>query len=338
MSYARQNSAPRVSVVMSCFNAAPWIREAIESILKQSFGGFEFVIINDGSTDNSPEIIAEYALLDRRVRLFNKPNTGLSSSLNFGISHAKGELIARQDADDVSERTRLEEQVSFMDRHPDVVLAGTGFLEIDEFGQAIATHIYPKVHRKLIWCLERSKGFFPHSSAIFRRTAVCAVGGYNERFFNTDDRRLWLNLSLVGSLGCIPLSLVRIRKHTSQISNVDGGRRQHSGAVTATICHLLKKQGLPDPSTSYPDHEWHEFTRWVVARMEEVSAFEHRLAWRRARALYFGANTRRVGLLRFVGSLIQSGYAARLITQKFLGDTLYKKLARDWILRSRRNS
>src|SRR5688500_1611394 len=123
-------STPTVSVVMSIYNAERWLEEALDSVLAQSFSDFEFLLVDDGSTDGTARIIARYAARDDRCRVITKHNTGLSDSLNVGIERARGEWIARLDADDIAVPTRFEEQLTYLRKNPGVVLLGTGFDEI----------------------------------------------------------------------------------------------------------------------------------------------------------------------------------------------------------------
>src|ERR1700722_10627943 len=189
---------PEVSVLTPCYNARAWLSQAIESVLAQTFHNFEFVLVNDGSTDETWEIIQRFRERDKRIVALSKKNTGMADSLNAGIARAKGAWIARLDADDLCEPTRLEEQLRFVRDHPAVVLLGTGFIEIDTKGRALKKHRYPTKHRQLVWQLEHLGGFFPHSSAFYRTDAVRRIGGYNRRISRAEDQWLWLELSRQG--------------------------------------------------------------------------------------------------------------------------------------------
>ena len=121
---------PKVSVVMSVCNSEPFIRDAIKSILGQTFQDFEFIIINDGSTDGSLQIIQSYG--DSRIRITSQENLGLTKSLNKGIGIARGEYIARQDADDISEPSRLEKQVAVLEQNRRAVLVSSNIRYFSE--------------------------------------------------------------------------------------------------------------------------------------------------------------------------------------------------------------
>lgn len=324
---------PKVSVLMSCYNGSRWLREAIDSVLIQTYKNFEFILIDNGSTDETWNIIQSYRDKDKRIVAISKENMGLAAdSLNMGIAQAKGEWIARLDADDLCEPTRLEEQVNFVHKHPKVVLLGTGFFEIDEHGKAIKKHLYPSKHHVLVRHLEHLQRFFPHSSAFYRVDVVRQVGGYNLRFPLADDWRLWLELSLRGKIAALPKFLVRVRKHSSQVSCENNGRPQLCEATAGTICHLLQKAGCKDPSVDMSADEWIVFRNWVEKRMEELGIFERRKAWTDARAKYFATGNRLNGVIHFSTHLLQSGYASVLIWEKFFGSSLPQRLVREWIV------
>lgn len=130
--------APAVSVVMSVFNEEAHVAEAIESILKQTFADFEFIIIDDASTDGSPALIETYAQKDSRIKVFTQPeNQGLAVSLNKGLRQATGTYLARMDADDISYPERFQKQFDYLERHPELGALGTFMKEIDEKGEVV---------------------------------------------------------------------------------------------------------------------------------------------------------------------------------------------------------
>src|SRR5579859_2675921 len=124
-------TSPLVSVAMPVYNAQRYLAQAVDSILAQSFKDFEFIIIDDGSTDSSTEILRKYEAADPRIRLFSRPNTGLTIALNEALGYARGRYLARMDSDDVSLPRRLEKQVAFMEDHPDHVAVGCRVVLID---------------------------------------------------------------------------------------------------------------------------------------------------------------------------------------------------------------
>lgn len=207
---------PAVSVVMSVYNGERYLREAIESILSQSYKNFEFIIINDGSTDGSKKIIQSYK--DARIQLINQQNRGLVPSLNTGIKTAKGRLIARQDADDISLPDRLQIQVSYLERNPNTVLVGSSMQVMDEASNIMHTHHVllsdPELRQEL---LVRSP--FAHGSVVFRREDAIQAGLYHTTHWPAEDYDLWLRLSTYGSLSNINQPLYIYRENTMGISS-----------------------------------------------------------------------------------------------------------------------
>jgi len=183
---------PKVSVVMSVYNGERYLREAIDSILNQTFKDFEFITINDGSTDRTSEILESYN--DLRIVLIHQENIGLTKSLNKGIALAKGEYIARQDADDISMPERLEKQISFLEEHKSVALLGTTVKIIDENGSLIHIRKYP-CDSSSIKKVIKDDNYFCHGSVVFRKQFFSELGGYREIFSSAQDYDLWLRFA-----------------------------------------------------------------------------------------------------------------------------------------------
>ena len=177
-----KEKTPQITVLMSVYNCERYLSEAIESILNQSFSDFEFLIINDGSTDNSRNIILSYA--DPRIRFFeNEKNIGLTHSLNKGLRLATGQYIARMDADDVSMPKRLEKELTFLNQHHSVGLVGTYFNMINENGKVLNT-VKPLSNERELKEKLLLENQFGHGSVMFRRVCVEKVGFYREKFFH----------------------------------------------------------------------------------------------------------------------------------------------------------
>lgn len=230
---------PKVTVLMSVYNGERFLREAIESILVQSFQDFEFIIIDDGSTDSTLEIIQSYD--DTRIRLIeNEMNLGLSRSLNRGLKLAKGQFIARQDADDVSEPERLARQVTFLETHNDVVLLGTSYQEIDTHGSLIGKRKLPCDYTEIRWSLLFFCPFV-HSAVMLRKSIVLEqIGFYNEALAYAMDYDLWYRIAR-----CLPVAnldeyLVRYRINPRSMTATYGDRVQEGIQISiANIANLL---------------------------------------------------------------------------------------------------
>lgn len=206
---------PKVSVIMSVYNGERFLHEAVGSILNQTFSDLEFIIINDGSTDSTRMILESYT--DPRMRIFNQKNIGLTRSLNKGLKKAKGKYIARQDADDVSDRKRLEYQVDFMENHPDVGLVGTFGTIINEDGRFLKSWKLPEGHDRINEML-LSGNCFLHGSVLFRRECLVTVGHYREEFEYAQDYDYWLRIAEKYKVENIDKELYRYRLNTDAIS------------------------------------------------------------------------------------------------------------------------
>jgi glycosyltransferase involved in cell wall biosynthesis len=262
---------------MSVYNGERWLHESINSVLEQTCSDFEFIIVNDGSQDMSLDIIKEFAGKDQRILVIDKPNSGLADSLNSGICQASGEWIARIDADDLCDPTRLAVQYAMAHSRNDLVLIGAGLVEINDLGQRRKTFHYPQGHQELVDRLLKMRAFFPHSSAFFNTHAVKNLGGYRQRLKRAQDFDLWLRLSEVGQIGCVAEPLVCIRHHDAQISHDEGGRRQMIDGRVALVSHFLRQKGLVDPvAVESIDSEFAVFWQFVELGVEQDKLVECR--------------------------------------------------------------
>ena len=182
---------PTLAVIMPTYNAEKYLKKAIESILRQTFTDFELIIVDDNSTDGSLNIVKSYFYEERIKLIVNKARTGLVRSLNIGLSKARGEYLARHDADDISVSNRFEEQVKFLSKHPEVGLVGTGIFIINEKSEIIGQDIYPENPKRAL--MERN--VLCHGSVMFRKAAIDKVGMYNKSFKYSEDYELWLRIA-----------------------------------------------------------------------------------------------------------------------------------------------
>lgn len=238
----------KITVLMCVYNAEQWLGECIRSILSQSYSNFEFIIINDGSTDNSLKILNKFAVEDNRVKIFTKSNTGLTSSLNYGIERATGSWIARIDADDISTKHRLRDQLKETCQRKNIVLVGSGLTFIDGSGVTQNSYIYPNQTTRLRRRIKSGKAFFPHSSAFINTQTLRSIGGYREAFKRSQDLDLWLRLIEVGDVACITKPLVKIRRHDNQLSSLNFGVDQIIYSHIALTSSYLRTWGEYDPA------------------------------------------------------------------------------------------
>jgi hypothetical protein len=208
---------PRVSVVMPVHNGGPYLERAVESILGQSFTDFEFVIIDDGSTDSTPEVLRRYQAADHRVRVHPQEKAGLVASLNNGCRQARAAYLARMDADDIAFPNRLARQVEFLDREPGVAVVGSATVTIDASGRELKRHGCPTSHGEIVEAL-REYNPFTHPSVMLRAEALAAVGGYRPAYQPAEDYDLWLRLSERYRLANLPEPLLYYRLYPGQVS------------------------------------------------------------------------------------------------------------------------
>jgi glycosyltransferase involved in cell wall biosynthesis len=230
---------PKVTVLMAVYNGERYLRESIESILAQAFEDFEFLIINDGSTDSTREVILSHH--DPRIRLVdNDRNLGLARSLNRGLEVAEGEYIARQDVDDISEPERLAKQVIFLDSHPDVALLGTWYRELDSQGNFIKKRTLPCDYTEIRWSLLFYCPF-AHSAVMLRRSAVLGqIGSYNEALTYSLDYELWLRIARRMRVGNLNEYLVTYRISPSTMTSTYGDRTREGVRIRIrNVAHLL---------------------------------------------------------------------------------------------------
>ena len=210
-------NTPLASVVMSVFNGERFLREAVESILGQSFRDFEFIIINDGSTDGTAAMLDSYARSDSRVRVYHQENKGLIASLNRGCGLARGKYIVRMDADDVSMPDRLERQIGFLENHEKVGLLGGAYEGIDDQGRRVYLEQPPLEDESIRAALRSFSFVITHPSAVMRKQAFDATGGYRAQFLHGEDWDLFYRIVDGWGVANLPDVVLRKRIHSDEV-------------------------------------------------------------------------------------------------------------------------
>jgi len=205
---------PKVTVLMTVYNGIPYLRFAIDSILAQSFSDFEFLIINDCSTDETRNVILNYD--DDRIRLVdNAKNIKQTRSLNKGLSLAAGDIVVRMDADDISHPNRLEMQIQYLRRHPEVTVVGSNIRFINEIGRIMGKCSRPTGDLALRW-LQLFVCPIACGAAAFRKIVVWdKLGGFDEAITVPQDWELWSRLMPENKVGSIPHFLIDVRRHSN---------------------------------------------------------------------------------------------------------------------------
>jgi len=232
---------PRVSVVMSVFNDAGYLRESINSILTQTFTDFEFIIVNDGSTDGTEEIVRSYN--DKRiVYVSNVNNIKLAASLNKAIKMSKGQYIARMDADDISLPSRLQKQVDFLDGNPDYGVVGSW---IQIFGERSGIGEYPESYRKIFYDFIFPDKTVAHPAVLIRKSVMTANNiFYDEDFDVAQDYKLWNDLKHYCKITNLQTVLLKYRVHgmsTTSTSRVSQLRKVQSVRMREFERYLSRK-------------------------------------------------------------------------------------------------
>jgi glycosyltransferase involved in cell wall biosynthesis len=215
-----------ISIVMPVFNAESYLDESITSILSQNYKWFEFIIINDGSTDRSLQIIQKYADCDSRICVISEGKLGLIAALNLGIQRAKGYWIARMDADDISMPNRLERQLEYIKLN-DLDVCGTWG---KRFGSSTANIKLPCIHDELIIDL-LFKSSFIHPSIMFKKEFFDYVQ-YSDGYKHAEDYHLWVEMASNGKkLGNLPEVMILYREHNHQVSSINSSEQKRVTAV-----------------------------------------------------------------------------------------------------------
>lgn len=235
---------PQISVILPVHNCRRYLAAAITSISAQTHRDFEFIIVDDGSTDGSAAVIDQSAAADSRIRIIRRPNTGIVGALNDGLAAARGDLIARMDGDDLAEPTRFAQQLAYLQSAPDCVALGSTVWFIDPEGAVIDRYAPPAGHAAIESELLRGNGgALIHPALMLRRSAMLAVGGYRREFDRAEDLDLFLRLARHGALANLPAPLLRYRIHCGSTNFVH--RQQQRLLSTRLVAQARTARGLP---------------------------------------------------------------------------------------------
>lgn len=237
---------PLVSVVMSVFNGAGHLREAIASVLEQTLHDLELVVINDGSTDSSSEILDEYARRDVRMRVYHRHNQGLITSLNFGIQVARAKYIARMDADDICLGDRLSRQCAYMEANQSVAVLGGAVEVIDARGNSLGQLSFPVENHAIDRALMMGQCAFCHPSVLMRAEVIRALGGYRPVALDAEDYDLWLRVSDAHVMANLSVPVLRYRRHSAQVS-IRKFKQQALSSIAARSAARSRRRGESDP-------------------------------------------------------------------------------------------
>lgn len=244
---------PAISVIMAVHNGERYLKAAISSILKQSFKDFEFIIVNDGSTDRTGVCLSGIAGRDDRIRIITQSNQGLAISLNRALEDARGKYIARMDADDISIPHRLQMQYDVLRANSQVVCCGTSAIFVNWLGWSVGPWSVPVKDNEIRKeHLAGHPGQIVHPSTMMRRTALHSVGGYDERLKVAQDYDLWMRFHSIGELANLSELLLKYRIHDSTLS---AERIKSHDTTVLDICNKYRPQFGLEPLDRVPNGE-----------------------------------------------------------------------------------
>lgn len=214
-----ETTLPKISVIMPFHNCGQFLDSALKSILAQTFSDFELILINDASTDNSDEIVQKYLSDPRIIYSKNQTNQGIVRNLNYGLSVARAEIIARMDGDDVAEIDRFAEQFKFLQDHLDISVVGCFVKIIDENGNEIDKRTKPtdfaEIKKNLIV-------YSPvvHPAVMYRKSVINQLGGYRQQYIYVEDIDLWYRVGYSGhNISNVPKFLLKYRYHVGSTAH-----------------------------------------------------------------------------------------------------------------------
>ena len=269
---------PDVSVVMSVYNGASHLAATMDSILSQEGVEFEFIVVNDGSTDETGEILDDYARRDSRVRVIHQRNTGLTRALIRGCAAATGEFIARQDAGDVSLAGRLALQLDVFRNNSNVVMTSCGTRFVGPGNEFLyeVRQVGDELHRGLQHVdIDRVHGPSSHTSVMFRRETYEKVGGYRAQFNVAQDLDLWMRLAEVGMCWATPEVLCEFHLSKNSISAVRRYEQIRSAKIIVK-CAAARRSGRDDSALIAKwaqQRKWNLFFWWWLPRRLQEAKF-----------------------------------------------------------------
>ncbi len=218
---------PRVTVLMPVFNREAFVGDAIASVLAQDFDDFELVIVDDGSTDRTAEVLRTWAQRDPRIVVITAPrNLGIAEAPNLGLRHAGAEYVARLDSDDLMTPGRLAAQYAAIDAHPNVVLVSSAYELMDREGRSLGTWNVDEPHEVIVHLLGYTNIVGGGGHVMFRRSEVLAVGGYDAAFPSSEDYDLWVRLLRRGRILTLPSLAMRQRDHEGRATIAFAARKR----------------------------------------------------------------------------------------------------------------
>lgn len=315
-----------LDVIMACKNMAHFLRASLDSVLQQTYPANAIIVIDDGSSDSTWEILTSYRKKYKNIKILrNESSRGAGAARNQAISISTSDWIAILDADDIYESYKLEKQMSLIEMglKKSIVLIGSGCILIDEQGNSFAKYGYPTENTKLKKNLFGMKKFPPHSSLIYRASILKSIGGFREDFPRAQDYELWLRMAKMGEFCCHFLPLVKIRHHETNLSNIGNNDNytQFEYAFFANLVHFMGYRRLIDESGLDKDmSDIREFLKAV-----DYSGYRQWLKNLKESLIF---NNNKNGQLRIV-KIINFNYIHCFLKDRIYRNWLQRKFIRD---------
>lgn len=321
---------PLVSVLMPVYNVEKYIREAMDGVVQQTFEDFEFVIVDDCSTDGTVAIVEEYAARDPRIRLTSTPrNMGHTAALNLGLDETKGEFVARMDGDDVTFPPRFDLQLAYLQKHPECVALGTQVEFMDEEGDFLVRLNRQLAHEDIETNLMRGDCLaMVHPTVMFRRDVVMAIGKYDSGLKKGEDHDLYLRLAEHGRLANLPEVMLRVRRFPTSTTALST-QEEMIARTRDTIRRARERRGLPpDPIEldSFPQMQtraqWHADWAMSLHKRNEAPRVARKHTWRALRHGFFTYEAWRAVFYVFMGpaAVIPIRSFVRMLTRRRKGE------------------
>ncbi|HEU5403456.1 MAG TPA: glycosyltransferase [Terriglobales bacterium] len=267
-------TVPALSVMMPVYNGEAFLSEAIDSIVNQTFADFEFIIVDNGSTDKTPEILASYANRDSRIRVHHEEKRGVAHAINLAVSLAKGRYIARMDADDISLPTRFQQQFDFLENHPEIGVLGGAMIMIGAEGQPLRVFQMPRSDSEI-----RSTAFFMvNPTVMMRKDAALAVAS-RQQLRGAIDYDFLLRALEQCQFANLDEPLLRYRIHGNEVS-VTHTKNQVMSALAARAAASFRRLGRPDPLDAASQIDLQTLDRLGIDRSEiQKALLAHHAFW-----------------------------------------------------------
>jgi glycosyltransferase involved in cell wall biosynthesis len=288
--------APAVSIVIGAYNAQRYLGQTLDTLLAQTFGDFELIVVNDGSTDHTADILADYEHKDKRIVPISIPHAGIVEAANAGLRAAKAELVARADSDDLYPADRLEKQARYLAAHPQCAVVGGRVQMIEPYGSPLKVTDQPTDHDSIEARLLKGDGSaIMQTTAMLRKSVALQAGFYRDKYPWSEDLDLFLRMAELGRLANLPDVLAKYRIHSSSTNWTKHDIQLRNKPALIREAH--ERRGRTPPTESKFANPWEtpaaeRYTFWVWCALKDKNVFgARRHAWSALKVSPFSTST-----------------------------------------------